>query len=34
MQTHDYKIHFGTALPEVVILAGEVRSVRSRERAV
>lgn len=34
MQTTDSKTQFGTALPEVVILAGEVRSVRSRERAL
>ena len=32
MQNHDCKIHFGTALPEVVMLAGEVRTFLSRER--
>jgi len=34
MENKDCKIHFGTALPEVVMLAGEVRTVRPRERAV
>jgi hypothetical protein len=34
MQNNDCKLQFGTALPEVVILAGEVRTIRSRERAL
>jgi hypothetical protein len=34
MQNNDCKPGFGAALPEVVILAGEVRTIRSRERAL
>ena len=33
MQNQDPKCHFGTALPDVVILAGEVRTVRCRNLA-
>jgi hypothetical protein len=29
--TSDIKLHFGTALPNVVVLAGEVRTSATRE---